>query len=204
MILLRPDGVTSVDADSGQEYWTFPYTATGGTIVMTPIVIGDLVYVGGYDKQSLLLKLHADRPTAEIVWRNKSRHGISPVNVQPMMVADTMYGVHSDGKLMAISFPSGERLWETTEPVSPRRPQRSGTAFLVRQEDRFWMFTENGDLVIAKLSPQGYREIDRAKVIAKSNNAWGREVVWCMPAFANRRMYVRNDHECICVDLSAP
>jgi hypothetical protein len=27
-------------------------------------------------------------------------------------------------------------------------------------------------------------------------------LVWCMPAFANRRMYVRNDSECICVDLA--
>jgi hypothetical protein len=27
-------------------------------------------------------------------------------------------------------------------------------------------------------------------------------VVWCMPAFANKRMYVRNDAECICVELA--
>ena len=33
-------------------------------------------------------------------------------------------------------------------------------------------------------------------------SAFGREVVWCMPAFAHKRMYVRNDKECICVDLA--
>jgi hypothetical protein len=27
-------------------------------------------------------------------------------------------------------------------------------------------------------------------------------VVWCMPAFANKRMYVRNDKEIIAVDLA--
>ena len=38
--------------------------------------------------------------------------------------------------------------------------------------------------------------------IDPTNTAFGRDVVWCMPAFANKRMYVRNDKECICVDLA--
>ena len=150
-----------------------------------------------------MLELSPVEPAAEIVWGNKSRHGISPVNVQPFAVGNIIYGVDSSGELMAVSVPSGERLWKTTQPVSEKRPVRSGTAFLVKQEDRFWMFTELGELVIARLTPEGYEEIDRTKVIEPSNNAWGRDVVWCMPAFANRRMYVRNDDRCICVDLSA-
>jgi hypothetical protein len=28
-------------------------------------------------------------------------------------------------------------------------------------------------------------------------------VVWVHPAFANRRVYVRNDREMVCVDLAA-
>jgi outer membrane protein assembly factor BamB len=27
-------------------------------------------------------------------------------------------------------------------------------------------------------------------------------VVWCAPAFANKRMYVRNDKELVCIDLA--
>lgn len=203
LILLCPDSVTSVDPESGKEYWTVPYQATSGSIIMSPIKMGDYLYAGGYDKQSLMLKLASDRPAAEIVWGNKPRHGISPVNVQPIVVGELMYGIDGSGELMAIAFPSGERIWTTPQPVSEKRPVRSGTAFLVRQEDRFWMFTEQGELVIAKLSPEGYEEIDRTKVIEPSNNAFGRDVVWCMPAFANRRMYVRNDDKCICVDLAA-
>jgi hypothetical protein len=85
------------------------------------------------------------------------------------------------------------------------RPIYSGTAFLVRQGDdgnRYWLFTERGELIIANLTPQGYEEIDRSESLIKpTNHAFGRDVVWCMPAFANKRMYVRNDEECICVDL---
>ena len=59
-----------------------------------------------------------------------------------------------------------------------------------------------GDLVIGKLTPKGYEELDRAHVIDPTRSAAGRKVVWCMPAFANKRMYVRNDKEMVCVDLA--
>ena len=39
-------------------------------------------------------------------------------------------------------------------------------------------------------------------MIDQTNNALGREVVWSMPAFANKHAYIRNDKEIICVDLA--
>jgi hypothetical protein len=95
-------------------------------------------------------------------------------------------------------------LWDTSEPVS-ERPVGTGTAFIVRQGDtgdRYWLFNDSGDLIIARLTPAGYEELDRTHLIEPTNIAFGRDVVWCMPAFANRHMYVRNDNECIAVDLS--
>ena len=64
------------------------------------------------------------------------------------------------------------------------------------------MFNERGELLITKLSPSGYEEIDRAKVIDPTNVAFGRDVVWCAPAWAHRRAYIRNDRECISVELA--
>ncbi len=64
------------------------------------------------------------------------------------------------------------------------------------------LFNELGELIIAKISPKGYEEIDRTKVIDQTNFAFGRDVVWSMPAFANRHAYIRNDKELICVDLA--
>ena len=73
----------------------------------------------------------------------------------------------------------------------------------MRNGDRFLLFNELGELVIARLAPQGYEELDRYKLIEPTNVAFGRDVVWCMPAFANRRIFVRNDEQIICVDLTA-
>jgi outer membrane protein assembly factor BamB len=202
LISCKPNGVTSSDPETGKEYWSVPYTATSGSIIMSPVKSGDYLYVGGYSDQSLMLKLAEDKPAAEIVWGNERRHGVSPVNVQPIVDGDVIYGVDQNGTMMAVAVPSGERLWETSAPIS-EKAEGSGTAFIVRQGDRYWLFNESGELIIAKLSPEKYEEIDRAKIIKPTNNAFGRDVVWCMPAFANKKLFVRNDAECICVDLAA-
>lgn len=202
LILCRPDAVSSVNPEDGKEYWSVPYEATSGSIIMSPVRMGEYLYVAGYQGKSLLLKLAADRPAAEEVWRDKARDAISPVNVQPIAIDDVLYGMDQGGLMCALKIPEGKRLWSTAAPVGPRA-QGSETAFLVREADRFWLFNEKGELLLARLTPEGYEELGRARVIEPSNVAFGRKVVWSMPAFANRRAFLRNDDEIICVDLSA-
>jgi outer membrane protein assembly factor BamB len=147
-----------------------------------------------------MIELDGKSPSAKEVWRNVAKKGMSPVNVQPMVIGDVMYGCDQSGEMMAVQFPTGDRLWETSKPIS-QRPQGSGTAFVVRSNDLFYLFNENGELVIAKMNPKGYEELARAKIIEPTNNAFGREVVWCAPAFANGSIYVRNDEKLIRVPL---
>jgi len=200
LILYRPDAVSSVNPNDGKEYWSVPYEASSGSIIMSPIVMGEYLYVAGYSNKSLMLKLDSEKPGATEVWRDK-RNIICPVNVQPFLVGDVLYGFDQKGVMRAIKLPDAERLWETQDVIG-KRPAGSETAFLVQHEDHFWLFNELGELIIAKLSPEGYSEIDRFKVIEQSNLAFGRDVVWSMPAFANRHAYIRNDNEIICVDLA--
>jgi outer membrane protein assembly factor BamB len=56
--------------------------------------------------------------------------------------------------------------------------------------------------VIAKLSPAGYEELSRSHLLEPTNNAFGRPVVWCAPAYANQSIVVRNDAEIIRVSLA--
>jgi outer membrane protein assembly factor BamB len=203
LLLLRPNAITSVDPQTGKEYWSVSYEATMGSVIMSPVHAGEYVYGGGFNNKSLLLKLGQDKPAAEIVWRDRNANAISPVNVQPFAENGVLYGFDQGGTLRAVELATGKKLWETTEPVGSR-PANSGTAFIVRHDDRYWMFVETGDLVIARMTREGFQELDRAHVIEPTNVAFGRDVVWSMPAFANRRAYLRNDQECICVDLAAP
>jgi len=207
LILLRPDGVSGVNPETGEEYWTAPYEATNGSIIMSPLQYQDYLYVGGYSNKHLLLKLRSEAPGYDVVWQDlktSKKRGISPVNVQPMLVGGVIYGMGQGGDFYAVDMLSGDRIWETAWPLG-KRPQQTGTAFIVRNEDRYFLFTELGELVIASLGTDKeapYAELDRTKLLEPTNVAFGRPVVWSAPAFANKCIYVRNDDECICVDLS--
>ena len=96
-------------------------------------------------------------------------------------------------------------LWEKPpDEPEPDDKERWSLAFIVPHGDRYFLFNEQGDLIIAKLSPKGYEEIDRAHVIDPTNTMAGRGrlVVWMHPAFADKCVFVRNDKELICVSLA--
>ncbi len=97
---------------------------------------------------------------------------------------------------------TGERLWEdlTATPKS-----RWSTIHFVRQQDRFWMFNERGELLIGKLSPEGFQEISRAKLLEPTQEQLRMRggVCWSHPAFANKCIFARNDKQLVCASLAA-
>jgi outer membrane protein assembly factor BamB len=201
MLVMSPDWLASINPDNGQQIWKQAYQADNGSIIMTPVVVQNkYIFVGGFNQRNLLLELSPNKNETKELLRDKPKQLISPVNVQPFVIDNIIYGMNADGTLMAIEIPSGNRLWETGQPVS-ERPVRSGTCFIVQNGDRFFLFTENGELVICNLTKQGYKELDRAKVIEPVAGASGRPVVWSAPAFAGTRMYVRSDKELVCIEL---
>jgi outer membrane protein assembly factor BamB len=205
LVLVKPDGIAAVDPETGRQLWPepIPYEASNGCVVMSPVASGDKLFVGGFNNKSVLMKLTADSTGPEVVWHDKGKDSISPINTQPYAENGVLYGVDQRGVLRAVDLAVGKQLWETAKPWG-ERPLNSGTAFLVRQGDRVWIMVDTGDLIIARLTPEGYEEFDRAKVIKPTGVAEGRDVLWSMPAFANRRIYVRNDEEILCLDLAYP
>jgi hypothetical protein len=110
----------------------------------------------------------------------------------------------SFGELRCLKADDGDRQWMTREATTKDgEPTRWGNAFLVLHEDRFVIFNELGDLIIAKLTPKGYNEVSRAHILEPTNGMAGRKVVWSHPAFANKCCYARNDKEIVCVSLAA-
>ena len=56
---------------------------------------------------------------------------------------------------------------------------------------------------ISRLSPEGFKEIDRAKLIEPTTAQLRQRqgVCWSHPAFANRHVFARNDREMVCASL---
>ena len=202
LILFHPHALVSVDPETGRQHWSVPYEASSGSAIMTPVRAGNLLYVAGFSNKNLLVELSDGKPAASVLWRDKSKTAISPVNVQPFLEGRILFGFDQNGFLYGIDLATGDRLWQSGKPLNTKRPLGSGTSFIVKNGDHFWMFNELGELLITKLSRSGYEEIDRAMVIEPTNLAFGRDVVWSPPAWANRHAYIRNDKECLCIDLA--
>jgi hypothetical protein len=83
------------------------------------------------------------------------------------------------------------------------RRAHSGTIFLVKHEDRFLLMTDSGELVIARLTPEGHQWLSRTPLLETTSSGMGRSVVWSHPAFADRCLFARNDKEILCVSLSS-
>ena len=127
----------------------------------------------------------------------------------PLVHDGVMFLANPQGIIQALNARSGDRLWETNEPTSRTdRPAKHGTAFLIRQPTpndpfRVWLFSETGDLILARLTRDAYEELGRTHLLEPTNECFGRPVVWSHPAFANGCCFVRNDEELICVSLLA-
>ena len=84
---------------------------------------------------------------------------------------------------------------------------RFASGWMVRNGDRYFINNDRGDLIIAAVSQEGYREISRTHLIMPTTDPGNRRelgaVNWSHPAYANRHIYVRNDEEIIAASLAA-
>jgi outer membrane protein assembly factor BamB len=211
VIIWHPEAINALNPETGEVYWSLPFPDPGkkvgaGMTITPPVQVGDYLFLSTFYSGPILLKLNAEKPGATVVWQGTSRNEnktdkLHTVMAYPVIRDGHIYGVDSYGELRCLKLETGERLWETYAPTSGKR-ERWGTAFLIPQGDRFFLFSEKGDLIIARLSPRGYEEIDRAHLLEPTSPAMSRDVVWSVPAFANRCCYARNDRELICVSLA--
>jgi outer membrane protein assembly factor BamB len=208
LIIWHPESVNSLDPETGAAYWTQPFPSQSGLSIATPRQMGDLLFVTTFYNGSLMLRLDQTKPGATVLWRSKKAsekdtdalHSIIPT---PFLEDGYIYGVCSYGQLRCLKADTGERLWETLKATTPDgKETRWANAFLIKQDHRFFLSNEKGDLIIANLTPQGYQEIGRAHLLDPTNHDPGREVVWSHPAFADHCVFARNDKEIICADLA--
>ena len=64
-------------------------------------------------------------------------------------------------------------------------------------------FTDQGDLIRARLDAEGYHELSRVHLIEPDYHFGERNVVFAPLAFANRHVFARNCGELICASLAA-
>lgn len=225
LVIWHPKAVVGLNPKTGKQLWSVPFAVRAALTAPMPRKVGDdQVFVTSFYNGSMLVKV---TPTgAEPVWVSKAKGerpdqttDLSSIMPTPFIKDGFVYGIGSYGELRCLKAETGERIWSTMAAtrgrLTPERVrereepnvtqpwvERWSNAFIVANGDRFFLFNEQGELVIAKLTPQGYTEIARTVILEPTNRMAGRPVVWMHPAFAEKCCFARNDKEIVCVSLA--
>ena len=216
LIVWHPQALASLDPETGELYWEQPWDVSMGVTVATPVRSGDYLLVSQFFNGSMMMRLSQDRPAATHLWQGSSRSElpgdtdtIHAMVTTPIIIGDYVYGVDSYGELRALDARTGERLWMSPDMTAQAR---WATAFLVRHEDRYFVNNDDGFLMIAQFTPEGYVELSRTRLIEPTGSSGtrtphgriaARVINWSHPAYANGHIVHRNDREIIRASLRA-
>jgi outer membrane protein assembly factor BamB len=216
--------LSGLDPTTGEVYWAHAMKSSRMPIgIGTPSIDGETIFVSSFYDGSLMIRAPRNSLTSELVWRaagiDEKSTGAQSVQLANETVSDgDIYGIHamigtcivedgfiygadSYGEMRCLEASTGKRVWEDLTAV-PK--SRWATIHMVRQADRVWMFNERGELLIAKLSPQGLSISDRCQLIEPTrvqlNQRGG--VCWSHPAFAEKSVFARNDNRIVCASLA--
>lgn len=206
-------GVVSVNPENGQVNWTEPFAdpakAQGPAVtIATPLIHDNKLLISDFYTGSVLWDLEPtwDGGKPQLLWQDdpedqKHEGGLNSLMGTPFVRDGLLYGVSGMGELRCLDFATGEIVWRSHEFLTGE-PAIFGTAFLVpATEKRCWICNDQGELILAELDKQGYRELGRQKILEPMSRARGRTVVWSHPAFANGHLFARNDKELVKIRL---
>jgi len=202
------DSIAGLDPANGEVLWRYPFKPSRMVLnVATPVVHDDRIFLTAFYDGSLMLRLDQKKMAVEEIWSKVGRDeqntkALQSIISTPYFDGPNVYGVDSYGQLRCLDAATGERVWESQAAVPKAR---WATIHFIRNGDRMFLFNERGQLIIARLSPDGYHEISRTQVIEPTTGQLPQRggVCWSHPGFAYKHIFARNDREIVCGSLAA-
>ncbi|MCA9136893.1 MAG: PQQ-like beta-propeller repeat protein [Planctomycetales bacterium] len=207
LIVWHPQAVASLNPIDGTVYWTVPLEPDYGMSIARPQRLDDHLFVSGIVNKNVMLRLSDERPAVTELWSGTPKTSMSVSTMTPVMHDGLIFGCDETlGAVVAARIEDGKRLWSSYYPVRPgnSRPLSAGNAFVTRHAPSglYLLFGEQGHLTIAKMDADGFQSRGQMKVVAPTQSAFGRKVIWSHPAYAGKTAYIRNDKELVAVDLA--
>ena len=196
LIVWTEQSVASLDPATGAVWWQQPLLTSSDYTVSTPVYYKGRLLIGG-----MMFELSSEKPEAKVLWpasKAPARRIYSHTSTA-LFRGDHIYSAKSTGELICVDASTGKQIWESNKVTD----LKGGAAiFLTPNGDSVLLYTNLGELIRAQLTPQGYKEISRALVLAPTFPFAGRNVAWSAPAYANRCIFARNGKELICASLA--
>ncbi len=197
LIVWTDDSLASLNPATGAVWWREPMTTSNNDSIPTPVVQGNRLLVSG-----LMLELESGRPEAKVLWP-----GTHPVTKRilsntstPVLDGDHVYSAKSNGELVCLAAATGKLVWATNTVTEIGNGAGINITW---SPEAAWLFNDRGELIRAQLTPEGYREEARAKLIEPTAPFGRKFFAWAPPAYANGCVFVRNGEVVLCASLKA-
>jgi outer membrane protein assembly factor BamB len=197
LIVWTGSSVTSLNPATGETYWREMMVTSGNDSIPTPVIQKNRLLISG-----LMFELNADAPTAKVLWPDSmapSKRLLSNTS-SPMLQGDYVYSAKSSGELVCLEAGTGKQVWGTTNVTELKF---GASIHLTPNGDVTFLFTDEGNLIIARLTPDSYHELSRVHLIKPTSDLMKRKLAWVPPVYVNRCIFARNDEELICASLAA-
>jgi outer membrane protein assembly factor BamB len=131
LIQWHPEGVASLDPETGKQYWELPFRTIDGIERRDAGVGGLRVLISSFFNGSMMVALDDAKPGARMLWRGKSNSETKPDGLHalagnPMIDGDYIYGICAYGELRCLRVDTGEQVWETLAVMRERARMVSG------------------------------------------------------------------------------
>ena len=197
VIVWSQQAVTSLDAAEGVVLWreaTRPQNQSSA--VSTPVAQGSLLLIGG-----LMMKLDSEIPSASVLWpesKSPTRRNLSNTST-PILQGGFVYCVRTSGQFVCLDAATGEERWQTDKVTDLGS---GASVHLTAHGESTFLYTDRGELILARLSGTGYEEISRAPLVEPTSPYGGKKFAWAPPAYADRCVFARSDKELVCASLA--
>ena len=186
-VFLTRNGLVGLDPADGQVRFQRPWRARQAASVnaATPVISGDSIFLSAeYGPGAGVLRVNGS--TLTDVWA--SNDVLSNHYATSVYAGGILYGFHGRQEqgqsFRAVDFQTGKVRWSQ---------DRFGAGSVTLAGDRLLIVRENGELVLAAASPDGFTPVARAQILPATVRAY--------PAVADGLVYVRNDNTLVCLDL---
>lgn len=197
LIVWTPAAVTSLSPETGKTWWRELIATREDYAGASPVFQDDQLLVSG-----LMFELDRDKPSASVLWPERKSLSVRILSntCMPLIQGEQVYAAKISGRFVCLDRRTGEQIWETDKLT---HQQNYASIHLAPNGDSVLMFTDEGNLIRARLDRAGYHELSRVHLVDPTFLVNGRKLVWAPPAYANGHVFARNGKELICASLVA-
>jgi len=188
VLIFHAKGLESFALEDGQSLWFFPWKNQAGCNAAQPIPLDESsVFLGaGYGTGSARIQITAPEKQGEPLGVAEEWKSLSLKLKFNSAVAqeDYVYGL-DEGVLTCLDLKTGKRKWKRG---------RYGYGQLLLVDSQLLILAEDGRVELVEANPERY--VQTAKFQAIEGQTWN------YPALARGRLFVRNNEEAACYDIS--